>query len=227
MLRFICPANLIPAGIQSIVRTPLQKGEIASRQIETALAVGREDLAAVGRLRPYTHDTGTLVIDGLGTIGRADFLAQDLLENGFVISSVHATDHQAKSQGRKPAKPNAQPMMRLTISFENPEYQGPDRREEIFKAEIPTEVRKPLCELMGATWSQAWMYDNRDGGTPTVTFNASGFLGHISDEGIKPPRYAFCRENGDDSDVVLAHNPEHPDNKAKIEEATAAAAAVA
>lgn len=220
MLRFVCRAGLIPAGIQNIQRTLHQKGEIAKKQIESALAVGREDLAATGRLRPYTHDTGTLVIDGLGTIGRADYLAQDLLENGFVISSVHVTEHQPQQQKRKPAEP----MMRLTVSFENPDYAGPDRREEILKAEVPAEIRKALCGLIGATWGQAWMYDNRDGGNPTITFNASGFLSHIG-EG-KPPRYIFCREGDEDSDVVLVHNPEHPDNKkveAKKEEEAVAA----
>lgn len=211
MLRFVCRAGLIPAGIANIARTPHQKGEIARKQVEAALAVGREDLAAPGRLRPYTHDTGALVLNGLGPIGRADYLAQDLLENGFVISSVHVTEHQSQQQNRKPRQGSAEPMMRLTVSFENPDYAGPDRREEILEAQVPTEIRKALCGLIGATWGQAWMYDNREGGNPTITFNASGFLGHIG-EG-NPPRYIFCREGDEDSDVILAHNPEHPDNQ--------------
>lgn len=227
MLRFTCRAGLIPAGIANITRTPHQKDEIARKQVEAALAVGREDLAAPGRLRPVTHDTGTLVMDGMGTIGRADYLAKDLLENGFVLSSVHAENHVPKQRHqRRPAKANAEPKMVLTFSFENPEYKGPDRREEILRVQIPTETQKALSSLVGATWSQAWMFDNRDGGTPTVTFNASGFLGYIGDEGVTPPRYVFCREGDEDSDVVLVHNPEHPDNKkveAKKEEEAVAA----
>lgn len=207
-------ANLIPG-------LPIKGVDQALREIhhkQAAKVFGAPERAQLGRLRADAFDTGDYTIDGVGPCNGVRAFCQDRIDRGYVLSGVTQELREAArpampARGGRRAEKAKAAQYRVALSFQNPDHpEFADQPAFQFRSQ---ETGDAVNRLLGGTWSQVFIFDNRGGGSPSVTVNLTGFLGD------QAPRYAFKEVAGGAVKLAPVSHEKEAEAKPEMAEATA------
>jgi hypothetical protein len=191
---FFTNPRLIPEGIRRDRKVSSMKQEqIDFGNGSVAEAVGRKDLAQVGRIRENRVDTGRQVVNNLQLV-QLGILRRGLANSQYQLRTVHTFF--------KPYTATSSSKHVVVLVFKKGGYYeeatATPQEREAHKLLNSSEIVDSIRELARTTWQWCHVWDNSET-KPTVTVNVGGRLPSGR------PRHAIAVRGGDIVAVPVSH----------------------